>query len=100
MVQMSSALIRTGTFFERSRRMSSNQVPTFSDQRRQYVIRSDCISCAACWRVVPEHFESHPVHAHAVVLRQPTTPSEFDRCEEARRICPVHAIRVLATGGA
>lgn len=56
-------------------------------------VGSECISCAACWRAVPEHFDSHPIEAYAIVVRQPAIASELERCEEARRICPVGAIR-------
>lgn len=58
----------------------------------RYEIRKECICCAACWKMVPEHFGSHDIHAHAIIVRQPETAAEFDRCEQARRVCPVNAI--------
>lgn len=58
----------------------------------RFSIGADCISCGACWRLVPEHFESHVLHAHAIITRQPATATEVDRCEEALRICPVGVI--------
>jgi ferredoxin len=58
----------------------------------RFSIGKECISCAACWRAVPEHFSDHEIHGNAIVSRQPETKSEVLRCEEALRICPVQAI--------
>ena len=70
------------------------------EEKFRYFVEPSCICCAACWRAVPEHFASHDLDAFAIVTKQPETERELARCEEARLLCPVQAIRREKRGSA
>jgi ferredoxin len=56
-----------------------------------YYVDEKCIASKFCMAVAPDHFAMSP-EGHAYVYRQPRTPEEEERCQEAFRGCPVAAI--------
>ena len=59
---------------------------------RYYVDKENCVCCAACAYVVPEHFKLDETDDGAHVYKQPTTSEEEALCQEAKNCCPVEAI--------
>ncbi|MGH7997597.1 MAG: ferredoxin, partial [Opitutaceae bacterium] len=57
-----------------------------------YYVDSSCIDCDLCRDTAPGIFLRHDETAFSYVARQPRTPEEIERAEEARRNCPVEAI--------
>ena len=57
-----------------------------------YYVDMDCIACDTCFNLAPLHFKLTNNHEHAIVTKQPTTPSEKEVCEAAVAACPVEAI--------
>jgi ferredoxin len=58
---------------------------------RWYVDR-ECIDCDLCRETAPETFRREDEIGYSVVFRQPQTPEEVERAEEARSGCPTEAI--------
>ena len=58
----------------------------------KYFVGDECISCAVCWKAVPNCFASHEIHTFAYIYRQPRTLSEELECEDVLKLCPVQAI--------
>lgn len=51
-----------------------------------------CIDCDMCRGIAPEVFAHDDDEALAYVWRQPTTPQEIAKAEEARLSCPTETI--------
>jgi len=60
--------------------------------RGDFFVNSECIGCETCVDLAPNHFAMRTEVAH--VKRQPQTKSEIADCMEARRACPVEAIKI------
>lgn len=58
----------------------------------KFYVDKECIACDACCLEAPDHFEIHEDDGHAFVKKQPQTPEEVKRCQEALDTCPVEAI--------
>lgn len=58
----------------------------------KYYVDSECIGCAMCHEIAPDHFEIDPAEGIAYVRAQPTTKSGLELCAEAMNSCPVEAI--------
>ncbi|MCB0220332.1 MAG: ferredoxin [Chrysiogenetes bacterium] len=57
-----------------------------------YYVDKTCIDCHACNETAPEFFTSPDGGGYSFVFKQPTTPEEAEKCEEAMDGCPVEAI--------
>jgi ferredoxin len=49
-----------------------------------------CLCTGNCVTVAPDNFKL--VSGHAIVFKQPETPDEAARCDQAWQDCPVRAI--------
>lgn len=57
----------------------------------RYYVHSSCLDCAACTEIAPEIFARFK-DGYAFVVKQPATPREEERIQEAIRACPMDAI--------
>ena len=57
-----------------------------------YYVDDTCIDCDLCRETAPEFFRRHDDGGYSVVYRQPITPDEIARAEEARQGCPTETI--------
>jgi ferredoxin len=55
-------------------------------------VTSECIICAICADVAPEHFRLGDDEDANIVYRQPVTKAEVELCREALHNCPTEAI--------
>jgi ferredoxin len=53
-------------------------------------INNQCIGCGTCSAIAPELFKVEGVPAE--LIKQPTTPEEQKKYDEAKSSCPVGAI--------
>lgn len=51
-----------------------------------------CLDCTACRDIAPTIFVRDEVHNTSYVFKQPSTPKEFEQCEECVARCPCEAI--------
>ncbi|MES2477364.1 MAG: ferredoxin [Verrucomicrobiota bacterium] len=51
-----------------------------------------CIDCDLCREIAPEFFTRDDEEAATYVWKQPTTPGEIAKAEEARLACPSETI--------
>ena len=60
----------------------------------QYYVDQACIDCDLCRQTAPGCFSRsfNGPATHSIVSRQPMTPDEIAKCEDARLSCPVNAI--------
>jgi ferredoxin len=58
----------------------------------KYYVDSQCIDCDVCRVTAPANFERQEDKGYSYVSRQPATPEEEARCQEAMDCCPVEAI--------
>lgn len=58
----------------------------------RYYVDRECILCSLCTDLAPDHFRESGDGDHDLVYRQPETPEEAARCEDALGQCPVDAI--------
>ena len=57
-----------------------------------YYVDSTCIDCDLCRTTAPDFFSRHDEIGFSIVLRQPMTPDEIEKAEEARLGCPTESI--------
>ncbi len=57
-----------------------------------WYVDKKCILCSVCGELAPDNFKEAPTGDHDYVYKQPTTPEEVMKCEEAMAACPVEAI--------
>ena len=57
-----------------------------------FYVDTQCIDCDVCRVTAPDNFERDEDRGFSFVFRQPATPDESARCEEAMDSCPVEAI--------
>ena len=55
-----------------------------------YIGQGECIKCASCCSIAPEHFRVDDSSAH--IVRQPANETEVARCDAAMFNCPTDAI--------
>lgn len=60
-------------------------------KKKEFDVKSNCISCWACVGIAPEIFEFNEENK-SCVKRQPETEKELQDTEDAKNICPVDAI--------
>jgi ferredoxin len=58
----------------------------------QFYVDRTCIGCNQCCTTAPRHFQMDEVEGHSCLVKQPTSPAEVRRCQEAMKGCPVQAI--------
>lgn len=57
-----------------------------------YYVDETCIDCDLCRSTAPEFFKRHDGGGYSIVYRQPVTPEEAAKAEEARASCPTDTI--------
>lgn len=61
--------------------------------QEQFKVQQErCLSCAYCWKELPEVFKSHPVHTYAYVHNQPQSDLEKSLSQKVLETCPAQAI--------
>ena len=63
----------------------------------KYYVDAQCIDCDVCRVTAPDNFQRNEDKGYSYVFRQPESPDEEARCQEAMDSCPVEAIG--ANGG-
>jgi len=58
----------------------------------KFYVDDQCIDCDACRAEAPDHFTRNDEHGYSFVFKQPTTPEEAEKCQQALEACPVEAI--------
>ena len=58
----------------------------------KFYVDRQCIDCDVCRDTSPENFTRNDENGYSYVYKQPSTPEEFELCEEAVMACPVEAI--------
>ena len=58
----------------------------------KFYVDDQCIDCDLCRETAPENFKRNDDGGHSYIYKQPETPEEEARCEEAMGGCPVEAI--------
>ncbi len=58
----------------------------------KYYVDAQCIDCDVCRVTAPTCFQRNEDRGYSYVFRQPETPEEDARCQEAMDSCPVEAI--------
>lgn len=70
----------------------------------KFYVDRQCIDCDVCRDTSPANFARNDRCGYSFVHKQPSTPEEFELCEEALMACPVEAIGddapVSSTAGA
>jgi len=58
----------------------------------RYYVDSECIDCDLCRETAPENFRRNENGGYSYVAKQPASPEEEARCQQAKTDCPVEAI--------
>jgi len=58
----------------------------------RYYVDTQCIDCDVCRVTAPANFQREEQKGYSYVFRQPASPDEEARCQEAMDSCPVEAI--------
>jgi len=58
----------------------------------KFYVDRQCIDCDVCRDTSPANFVRNDEDGYSYVHKQPSTPLEFELCEEALMACPVEAI--------
>ena len=58
----------------------------------RYYVEASCIDCDMCRETAPGVFKHDDDIAYSIVHRQPVTPDEIQRAEEALADCPSNSI--------
>jgi ferredoxin len=58
----------------------------------RYYVDVQCIDCDVCRVTAPANFQRREDQGYSYVFRQPESPDEETRCQEAMDSCPVEAI--------
>ena len=58
----------------------------------KYYVDVQCIDCDVCRVTAPASFQRNEDRGYSYVFRQPESPDEDARCQEAMDSCPVEAI--------
>ncbi len=57
----------------------------------KFYVDRQCIDCDVCRDTSPANFTRNDENGYSYVHKQPSTPLEFELCEEALMACPVEA---------
>lgn len=58
----------------------------------KFYVDSNCIDCDLCREAAPDFFGRDDDEGLSIVIKQPVTDEEIDKCNEAMEGCPVQAI--------
>ena len=58
----------------------------------KFYVDRQCIDCDVCRDTSPANFTRNDENGYSYVYKQPSTPLEFELCQEALMACPVEAI--------
>ena len=58
----------------------------------KFFVDRQCIDCDVCRDTSPSNLCRNDQNGYSYVYKQPETPEEITRCEEAFMACPVEAI--------
>ena len=58
----------------------------------KFYVDVQCIDCDVCRVTAPDNFQRNGDKGYSYVFRQPESPEEDARCQEAMDSCPVEAI--------
>ena len=58
----------------------------------KFYVDQSCISCDACVTAAAGFFKIVEDGGHAIVIKQPESPEDEDKCREAMEGCPVESI--------
>lgn len=58
-----------------------------------YYVDKSCLFCGLAEILAPKNFAMSKDDTHCRVIKQPTTPAEFEACESARVQCHVQSIQ-------
>src|SRR4051812_2073266 len=84
-----AAIVRPCCFGDRG---GASGVAEISFEPPPWYVSLDCIDCDLCREVAPETFQRDDDLGYSVVYRQPQSPADLVRAEEARASCPAEAI--------
>jgi ferredoxin len=65
----------------------------------KFYVDRQCIDCDVCRDTSPANFARNDENGYSYIRKQPSTPLEFELCEEALLACPVEAIGDDADAG-
>lgn len=58
----------------------------------KFYVDNQCIDCDLCREVAPDNFTRDNEGGNSIVFKQPSSPEEEAKCQEAKASCPVDAI--------
>ncbi len=58
----------------------------------KFYVDEQCIDCDLCRETAPDFFKRDDDGGYSFVYKQPSTPADFELCQEALEGCPVNAI--------
>jgi ferredoxin len=58
----------------------------------KFYVTEDCLACESCQDAAPNNFR-YGENGLSFVFKQPDTPEEVERCQQAVDRCPMEAIR-------
>jgi len=58
----------------------------------KFYVNEDCLACEACQDAAPNNFR-YGENGLSFVFKQPDTPEEVERCQQAVDRCPLEAVR-------
>jgi ferredoxin len=78
------------SFFESAMAFIEDKLP--DNVPGKFYVDRQCIDCDVCRDTSPANFTRNDENGYSYVYKQPSTPSEFELCQEALMACPVEAI--------
>jgi ferredoxin len=73
--------------------MSNEPMKNPLNAQGKYYVTDDCLACEVCVDDAPDIFRMDNDTGMSYVYKQPTTPEEEKKCQEAILTCCVEAIR-------
>jgi ferredoxin len=84
---------RNGLKTKTNNKIMADAANKYSDNAAgKFYVDDQCIDCDLCRETAPENFKRNDDGGLSYVYKQPETPDEEARCEEAMGGCPVEAI--------
>jgi ferredoxin len=74
-------------------RWSANRSRVAGNAPGKYYVTGLCIGCTLCRETTPGHFRANEQEGYGYVFKQPETPEEEGLCFDAKKACPIDAIR-------
>lgn len=75
-----------------NRTMANRNQKTAGNVAGPFYVDDSCIDCDICRKEFPEYFSRNDDGGFSVVHRQPQTPAEWARAQEALESCPTESI--------